>query len=722
MTTTALSAGTSIRTGRVTQARVARSEWTKFRSLRSTRYTLLAGIGATIVFAIIPALINANRWSTMSLQDKLTFNPLETTLIGVGVAQLAIGVLGVLVITGEYSTGMIRATFTAVPKRLPVLWAKAGVFGAITLILSVPAMFIAFFSAQAILSGHTLFGRDISLSISDPGVARVVVGGALYLTLVGLFGLGLGAILRNTAGGIGAFAAILFVIPPVLNAAAVELERRDLARTSPATPGRRSCSSDVLATRSARGPASACSPATPPLRSPSQPFCSGDATSRTRALKLVGVASVVIALAGCGGSKSHTIDDVHDCERSPRPVGNHLAVPPRPRGQSRVPPTWRQPPSRATAQRTPSLLPRASNPKVDCFYVYPTVSDQSTINANLAIGLRQAEIAIAQASRFSQVCRVYAPVYRQITLSALNHPARITLADALIAYNSVLAAFRDYLAHYNHGRGIVFIGHSQGASILIKLLKDQVDAKPAMRRHVGLGTPARRQRHRPQGSQHRRRLQPHPALQLEHADRLRRRLLELHDQATLEQPVRPDDLGCRREPPRPAQHLAQHRDRVREPRLSRRRTGTARPVRSIALPPVPRRRCRAAGEDALGLVPGRIHGRAASPPATQPGSRSATRSGSPDQRPLLGRTGRPRTRPAHPRRQHRARQPRPTRPRRGRRLPRLISNVFDGSRRREADARIGQFLLIDPQLLPRIGRVGVGFYANRSLWGEPAIS
>jgi hypothetical protein len=93
-------------------------------------------------------------------------------------------------------------------------------------------------------------------------------------------------------------------------------------------------------------------------------------------------------------------------------------------------------------------------------------------------------VAIAQASRFSQVCRVYAPVYRQITLSALNHPARITLADALIAYDSVLTAFRDYLAHYNHGRGIVFIGHSQGASILIKLLKEQVDAKAAMRQRL----------------------------------------------------------------------------------------------------------------------------------------------------------------------------------------------------------------------------------------------
>jgi ABC-2 type transport system permease protein len=217
MATNALLTVGSFPAGRVTQMRVARSEWTKFRSLRSTRYTLLAGVAATIAFAIIPALINAHRWSTMSVQDKLTFNPLETSLIGVGVAQLAIGVLGVLVITGEYSTGMIRATFCAVPKRLPVLWAKAGVFGSIILILSVPAMLIAFFSAQAILSGHTLFGRDIALSISDPGVARVVLGGALYLTLTGLFGLGLGFLLRNTAGGIAAFAAILFVIPPMLN-------------------------------------------------------------------------------------------------------------------------------------------------------------------------------------------------------------------------------------------------------------------------------------------------------------------------------------------------------------------------------------------------------------------------------------------------------------------------------------------------------------------------
>ncbi len=201
----------------VTQARVALSEWTKLRTLRSTRYALLAGFAMTIVFAVLPAVVNASRWHTMSTAEKLAFHPLETSLIGVSLAQLAIGVLGVLIITGEYSTGMIRSTFIAVPQRLPVLWAKAGVFGAVTLALAVPATLIAFFAAQAILTGHSVNGHDIALSISDPGVARVVVGGALYLTLVGLFGLGLGAIIRNTAGGISALVGVLFVLPPLMN-------------------------------------------------------------------------------------------------------------------------------------------------------------------------------------------------------------------------------------------------------------------------------------------------------------------------------------------------------------------------------------------------------------------------------------------------------------------------------------------------------------------------
>jgi hypothetical protein len=134
-------------------------------------------------------------------------------LAGVNVAQLAVAVLGVLVITGEYSTGMIRASFTAVPRRLPVLWAKILVYAAVTFALSLPAVLIAFFASQAILSKHDL----LQISFSHPGVARSVIGGAVYLTLIGTFALAVGAIVRNTAGGIASFAALFFVIPPLMN-------------------------------------------------------------------------------------------------------------------------------------------------------------------------------------------------------------------------------------------------------------------------------------------------------------------------------------------------------------------------------------------------------------------------------------------------------------------------------------------------------------------------
>jgi ABC-type transport system involved in multi-copper enzyme maturation permease subunit len=201
------------RTGRVTQLRVVLSEWTKLHSLRSSRWSLLVAGLLTVGFPLLFATILSNRWSHLSPRERAHRQPLDVALSGVNVAQLAIGVLGVLLISGEYSTGMIRSTFVAVPKRLPVLWAKAIVYAAVTLALTVPAVLIGFFGSQAILRNHHI----LQLSFSHPGVARTVLGGAVYLTLVGVFALGLGAILRNTAGGIATFAAIMFVIPPLLN-------------------------------------------------------------------------------------------------------------------------------------------------------------------------------------------------------------------------------------------------------------------------------------------------------------------------------------------------------------------------------------------------------------------------------------------------------------------------------------------------------------------------
>jgi len=201
------------RVGNVTQARVLLSEWTKLHSLRSTRWSLLAatvlGIGLPLLFAAV----TSSHWGSMSANDRADRHPLDIALAGVNVAQLAIAVLGVLVITGEYSTGMIRASFTAVPKRLPVLWAKIGVYAAVSFALSLPAVLIAFFASQAILSKHDL----LQISFSHPGVARSVIGGAVYLTLIGTFALAVGAIVRNTAGGIASFAALFFVIPPLMN-------------------------------------------------------------------------------------------------------------------------------------------------------------------------------------------------------------------------------------------------------------------------------------------------------------------------------------------------------------------------------------------------------------------------------------------------------------------------------------------------------------------------
>jgi len=194
------------------------------------------------------------------------------------------------------------------------------------------------------------------------------------------------------------------------------------------------------------------------------------------------LAAVAVALAGCGGSGRRA--------QPSTPAGPRSAT-------SRT--VWLcrpgLPDDPCTSSLTATVIGRggktsvepaspAGRPPIDCFYVYPTVSGERTVNANLTIDFRERAIAITQASRFSQVCRVYAPVYRQITLAALERPGRVSPADALLAYRSVLSAFDAYLAHYNHGRGIVFIGHSQGAFILTRLLREQVDRVPAVRRRL----------------------------------------------------------------------------------------------------------------------------------------------------------------------------------------------------------------------------------------------
>ena len=191
---------------RVSQTRVVLSEWTKFRSLRSSVYTLLTAVVAMVGIGALVAAVTANQPGGLEPGQSAVF----TSLTGTFIAQLAIGVLGVLLITGEYSTGMIRSSLTVVPRRLPMLWGKLAVFAAVVFLTMLIASFAAFFAGQALLSG-----QHLDASLSDPGAVRAVVGAALYETVAGMTALALGALLRNTAAAITTFVAVFFVIPPL---------------------------------------------------------------------------------------------------------------------------------------------------------------------------------------------------------------------------------------------------------------------------------------------------------------------------------------------------------------------------------------------------------------------------------------------------------------------------------------------------------------------------
>jgi hypothetical protein len=135
-------------------------------------------------------------------------------------------------------------------------------------------------------------------------------------------------------------------------------------------------------------------------------------------------------------------------------------------------------------EETVEKVKKASRPPIDCFYVYPTVSEQEGPNANLEIEPQETQIAIDQASRFSQDCKVYAPMYRQLTLKAINNPEGVPPSAPIIAYTSVLSAFEEYMSKFNKGRGFVLIGHSQGSLMLKQLIKEQIDPHPALRKQL----------------------------------------------------------------------------------------------------------------------------------------------------------------------------------------------------------------------------------------------
>ena len=188
----------------VTLRRVIKSEWIKFWTLRST----WAVLGAAVVGMVVLALVVA--YNTRHLTSNLQANDIapSSTLQGYYLGQLLIGSLGVLFVSGEYGTGMIRSTLVAVPRRLPVLWAKLVVFVTVTAASMIAVSIVAFLCAQALLSHYRT-----GFSLSDPGVLRIVIGTGIYLTLVGMIGGALGWIVRSTPGALVAYFAMVLVLP-----------------------------------------------------------------------------------------------------------------------------------------------------------------------------------------------------------------------------------------------------------------------------------------------------------------------------------------------------------------------------------------------------------------------------------------------------------------------------------------------------------------------------
>ena len=184
------------------------SEWIKLTSVRSTVWTLVVTAVAGVGIGALVTSAEASRFSTRSFAARLAFDPTRSSPSGILFAQLAIGILGVLVVSAEYSTGTIRATLSATPRRPMVLAAKVLLFAVVTAVVGEVVSFAAFLLGQ-----HILSGQAPTASLSDPTVLRAVVSAGLYLSALGLLALGLATIIRHTPAAISTFVGLLFILP-----------------------------------------------------------------------------------------------------------------------------------------------------------------------------------------------------------------------------------------------------------------------------------------------------------------------------------------------------------------------------------------------------------------------------------------------------------------------------------------------------------------------------
>jgi len=191
-----------------------RAEWTKIRSVRSTVWSLVAFVVVAIGFSLIFALVLNHDWNTTGGNGAHTqlHNDPTGTIYGAGfyLGQLALCVLGVIVMTSEYTTGAIRSSLLAVPGRLPMLGAKAIVFAVLELVVSAVTVFVVFFMFTSIIHDH------ISITLGTPGVLRATFGGILYLIVLGLLAMAVGGLIRHTAGAIATVIGFILVVPPLI--------------------------------------------------------------------------------------------------------------------------------------------------------------------------------------------------------------------------------------------------------------------------------------------------------------------------------------------------------------------------------------------------------------------------------------------------------------------------------------------------------------------------
>lgn len=191
-----------------------RAEWTKIRSVRSTLWSLAAFVVVAVGFSALIAVVISNTWNSPGSRDghvQLHTDPTSVLYgAGFGFGQLALCVLGVIVITSEYSTGAIRSSVLAVPRRLPMLAAKAVVFAVLELIVCAITVFAVFFLTTSILHSR------IVITLGQPGVLRATIGGILYLIVLGLFAMAIGGLIRHTAGAIATVIGLVLVVPPLI--------------------------------------------------------------------------------------------------------------------------------------------------------------------------------------------------------------------------------------------------------------------------------------------------------------------------------------------------------------------------------------------------------------------------------------------------------------------------------------------------------------------------